>query len=91
LCWRILVRCSGCGSTILGRTCGGRSAGAEHADQLTNADVLTLALDDLIQHAVLLSRDFDIDFVGLQIDQRFASSDCVADLLQPLADGRFDD
>lgn len=83
-------RACDCWRAVLGRACGCRSSRANRADHLADANILSLALDDLLQHAALLGRDFDIDFVGLQIDQHLAGRNRVADLLQPLADGRLD-
>ena len=46
---------------------------------------------DAAQHAVVRRADFDVNLVGLELDERIAGRDGVAFLAQPFGDTRVDD
>ena len=60
------------------------------AQQLADLDVLALAPCDAGQDAALVRVDFEVDFLGFELDERVANLDAVAFLLQPACDTRLD-
>ena len=63
------------------------------ADELNGAYANRRAFtgDDLAQHASFRRGNFDGDFIGLKLDERFVLADGVAGFLHPLRDGGFAD
>ncbi len=63
----------------------------EDGEQLADLHVLTFLALDAADHAGALGVDLEVDFLGLELDDRVADFDAVAFLLQPTRDARFDD
>ena len=68
---------------------GGRSGGANHAQQRADRHCVALFGDNLAERAAGRRIDLQRHLVGLQFDQRLVRLHGVAALLEPFADGRF--
>jgi hypothetical protein len=85
----------GCGG-LRGRGClgavGGSDPGAfaDETEDFANGDDVALAFVDAREDTVIVGGDVEVDFVGLQLDEGFATTDGVTFALQPLADDRID-
>ena len=53
-------------------------------------DVRARTLVDALENAGRPGGHFQVDFLGFQLDERFASFDRVTRVFEPLSDGRFD-
>ena len=76
---------------FLRRRLGGSAACPDLAEQRADADRLAVLGGDLRQRARGRRRHLDRHLVGFELDQRLIGGDGVADLLEPLADGRLGD
>src|SRR5688572_9739477 len=63
----------------------------EDGEDFAHFDVGALLMLDVREHTGAIGADFQIDFLGFELDERLAGVDRVALLLQPLRDTRFDD
>ena len=63
----------------------------ETREQLADLDVLAFLPLDAREDAAAVGADFEVDLLGLELDDRLADLDAVAFLLQPARDARLDD
>ncbi len=63
----------------------------ENGEHFADFDVGAFLVLDVGEDAGAIGADFEIDLLGLELDERIAGVDRVALLLQPLRDARFDD
>ncbi len=71
---------------------GGRTGavGIDHRDDGLNGHGLPFGDLNFFQHAGRRRRNFRVDFVGGNFEQRLVALDLVAGLLQPFGDGAFE-
>jgi hypothetical protein len=72
------------------RTCS--ALGLRHgSDDLADLHVIAVTVGDALEHAGPGRGHFDVDLVGLELDERLAGSDRIAFLFQPPRDPRIHD
>jgi hypothetical protein len=77
--------------SIGGGSRGRRRAAIHERQNLADADRIAFLFEDLGQRSILLYRNFDIDLVRFELDDRLARGDSITFLLEPLADRGVDD
>ena len=90
-CWRGRRRWPALGCAGAAGVAAAAGAGLEHRQHFADLHVGAFLMLDLVEHAGVLGADFEIDLLGLELDERLAGGDRVALLLQPARDARFDD
>ena len=63
----------------------------DDAQHLTHLHIVAVLAIDPAQHAGRRRRHFEVDLVGLELDERVAGRDALPFLLQPARDARVDD
>src|SRR5712692_7089347 len=75
---RWLLRCFWCITRLGCCTTTSIRAFTDNPQYLTDSDGISFLLDDLLQYAALIRRDFHVYFIGLQLHKRHALAHTIA-------------